>query len=60
MQAWAQRLRKDGRPGVLFSLLLHGLMVLMALWYISNRPALIPDQLRALPVELVDLKQSIQ
>jgi len=53
MQAWAQKLRKDGGPGVLLSLLLHGLMVLMALWYVSHRPALTSDQLRAFPVELV-------
>ena len=53
MQAWAQKLRKDRGPGVLFSLLLHGLMMLMALWYVSHRPALSPDKLRALPVELV-------
>ena len=53
MQSWAQRVRKDGGPGVLLSLLLHGLMLLMALWYVSHRPALIQDPLRALPVELV-------
>jgi hypothetical protein len=53
MSAWAQRLRKDGGPGVLLSVLLHGLLVLMALWYVSHRPALTDDQLRALPVELV-------
>jgi hypothetical protein len=47
------RLRKDGGPGVLLSLLLHGLMVLMALWYVSHRPVLTQDQLRTLPVELV-------
>ena len=53
MQAWTQRLKKDGGPGVLLSLLLHGLLLLMALWYVSHRPALIQDPLRALPVELV-------
>ena len=53
MQAWAQKLRKDGGPGVLLSLLLHGLMVLMALWYVSLRPDLTSDQLRVFPVELV-------
>ncbi len=53
MQAWAQKLRKDGGPGVLLSILLHGLLVLMALWYVSHRPPLTDDQLRALPVELV-------
>ncbi|MBA2588411.1 MAG: hypothetical protein H0U98_07270 [Alphaproteobacteria bacterium] len=53
MQAWAERIRKDGGPGVLLSVLLHGLLVLMALWYLGHRPALTDDQLRALPVELV-------
>ncbi len=53
MQVWAQKLRKDGGPGALLSLLLHGLLVLMALWYVSHRPALIQDPLRTLPVELV-------
>jgi len=52
MQAWAQRLRKDAGP-VLLSLLLHGLLVLLALWYMSHRPVLTQTQLRALPVELV-------
>jgi hypothetical protein len=53
MQAWVQKLRKDGGPGALLSLLLHGLLVVMALWYLGHRPALTPDQLRAFPVELV-------
>ena len=53
MQAWPEKLRKNQGPGALLSLLLHGLLVLMALWYASHRPDLIPDQLRALPVELV-------
>ncbi|MFO1247848.1 MAG: hypothetical protein U1E93_06430 [Alphaproteobacteria bacterium] len=53
MQAWAEKLRKDGGPGVLLSVLLHGLLLLMALWYVSHRPVLTSDQLRALPVELV-------
>lgn len=53
MQAWAEKLRKDGGPGILLSVLLHGLMLLMALWYVSHRPVLTSDQLRALPVELV-------
>ena len=53
MQAWAEKLRKDGGPGVLLSVLLHGLLVLLALWYIAHRPSLSETQLRALPVELV-------
>jgi hypothetical protein len=53
MQAWVQKLRKDGGPGALLSLLLHGLLVVMALWYLGHRPALTQDQLRAFPVELV-------
>ena len=53
MQAWAEKLRKDGGPGILLSVLLHGLLLMMALWYVSHRPVLTSDQLRALPVELV-------
>jgi hypothetical protein len=53
MQAWVQKLRKDGGPGALLSLLLHGLLVVMALWYLGHRPALTQEQLRAFPVELV-------
>ena len=53
MQAWAEKLRKDGGPGVLLSLLLHLLLLLAALWYVHQRPALTETQLRALPVELV-------
>jgi hypothetical protein len=53
MQAWAQQLRKDGGPGVLLSLLLHGLLVLLALWYLAHRPSLNETQLHVLPVELV-------
>jgi outer membrane biosynthesis protein TonB len=53
MQAWAERLRKDGGPGALLSLLLHGLLVLLALWYVAHRPALTSSQLRSFPVELV-------
>jgi hypothetical protein len=33
--------------------LLHGLLVLLALWYLGHRPVLNETQLRALPVELV-------
>src|SRR5579863_5601148 len=53
MQAWAEKLRKDGGPGVLLSLLLHLLLLLAALWYVHQRPALTETRLRALPVELV-------
>ena len=53
MQGWTGRLKKDGAPGVLLSLLLHGLLVLLALWYLGHRPVLSETQLRALPVELV-------
>ena len=53
MQVWAEKLRKDGGPGVLLSVLLHGLLLLVALWYVQHRPALTENQIRALPVELV-------
>jgi outer membrane biosynthesis protein TonB len=53
MQSWAERLRKDGGPGALLSVLLHGLLVLLALWYLGHRPVLNQSQWRALPVELV-------
>ena len=53
MQSWAERLKKDGGPGALLSVLLHGLLVLLALWYLGHRPVLNQTQLRALPVELV-------
>ena len=53
MQAWAEKLRKDGGPGVLLSLLLHLLLLLAALWYVHQRSALTDTQIRALPVELV-------
>lgn len=53
MQAWAEKLRKDGGPGVLLSLLLHGLLLLLVLWYLGHRPVVTDTQLRALPVELV-------
>jgi hypothetical protein len=33
--------------------LLHGLIVLLALWYLGHRPAFTQSQLRALPVDLV-------
>ena len=53
MQAWAEKLKKNGGPGVLLSLLLHLLLLLAALWYVHQRPALTETRLRALPVELV-------
>jgi hypothetical protein len=56
MQAWPnpfERWRKDGGPGVLLSLLLHGLLVLLVLWYLGHRPVLTQSQLRSFPVELV-------
>lgn len=39
--------------GVAFSLLLHGLLLLAALWYVAHRPVLPQARFRALPVELV-------
>jgi hypothetical protein len=53
MQAWTQRFRKDAGPGVLLSLLLHGLLLLLALWYIAHRPQASEAQFHVLPVELV-------
>lgn len=53
MQAWAQKLKKDGGPGVLLSVLLHLLLLLAGLWYVHQRPAITANELRALPVELV-------
>ena len=47
------RLRKQTGPAVLLSLLLHGLLLLLALWYLGHRPVLTQTQLRALPVDLV-------
>jgi outer membrane biosynthesis protein TonB len=46
-------LRKNGGPGALLSLLLHGALLLLVLWYLSHRPVLTETQLHALPVELV-------
>ena len=53
MHALGEKLRKDGAPGAFLSLLLHGLLLLIALWYVHSRPSLIDTQIRALPVELV-------
>ncbi|HEY2009216.1 MAG TPA: hypothetical protein VGH23_09525 [Rhizomicrobium sp.] len=53
MQAWAEKLKKDGGPGVLLSLVLHLLLLLMAVWYVHERPVLTETKVRALPVDLV-------
>ena len=53
MQAWAEKLKKDGGPGALLSLLLHLLLLLAVLWYVHQRPVLTETELRALPVDLV-------
>ena len=56
MQAWPppgiSAPSKNG-PGALLSLLLHGLLLLLALWYVAHRPSISETQMRALPVELV-------
>ena len=53
-QMWDQaRPRRQTGPAVLLSLLLHGLLVLLALWYLGHRPPLTQTPLRALPVDLV-------
>jgi hypothetical protein len=53
METRAERLKKDGGPGVLLSLLLHGALVLLALWYLGHRPVVTETPLRILPVDLV-------
>ena len=53
MHTLAEKLRKDGGPGVLLSLMLHGLLLLVALWYVQNRTQLAATSFRSLPVELV-------
>jgi hypothetical protein len=53
MQDWAERLRKEGGPGALLSLLLHGFLLLLALWYLGHRPVVTETQLRIMPVDLV-------
>ena len=47
------RLRRQTGPAVLLSVLLHGLLVLLALWYLGHRPIQGQTSLRALPVDLV-------
>ena len=39
--------------GIAFSLLLHGAMLLAALWYLAHRPHMQQTMFRTLPVELV-------
>jgi outer membrane biosynthesis protein TonB len=53
MQAWTQRFRRDAGPGVLLSVLLHGLLLLLAFWYMAHRPPASETQFHTLPVELV-------
>src|SRR5258706_3102005 len=53
METRAERLKRDGGPGVLLSLLLQGLLVLLALWYLGHRPAVTETPLHILPVDLV-------
>src|SRR5512141_1389432 len=56
MQAWpppGASVRSKNGAGVLLSLLLHGALLLLALWYLAHRPSVRDTQLRALPVELV-------
>jgi hypothetical protein len=53
MQAWAQKLRKDGGPGALLSVLLHGAALLMVLWYVQQRASLTETRFQVLPIELV-------
>jgi outer membrane biosynthesis protein TonB len=44
--------RRDWK-GPTLSLVLHAMLLLMALWYVSHRPRMQPSAFRALPVELV-------
>lgn len=53
MHALADKLRKDGGPGALLSLVLHGLLLLVALWYVRQRSYPPETSARSLPVELV-------
>ncbi len=53
MHALADKLRKDGGPGVLLSLVLHGLLLLAALWYVHQRSVPPETRFKSLPVELV-------
>jgi outer membrane biosynthesis protein TonB len=53
MQALADQRKKDRGPGAALSLLLHGLLLFLALWYVGHRPSLPETGPRILPVELV-------
>jgi hypothetical protein len=53
MRPLAEKLRKDGGPGVLLSVALHLLLLLLAIWYVRERPTLTETQFHALPVDLV-------
>src|SRR5258705_8222632 len=54
MQTWPPPTARYGNGrGALLSLLLHGLLLLLALWYLAHRPITDEPQIRALPVELV-------
>jgi hypothetical protein len=53
MQVLVEKLRKEGGPGVALSLLLHGLLLLVALWYVHTRPTLSETSFKVLPIELV-------
>jgi hypothetical protein len=44
--------RRDWK-GPAFSALLHGLLLLLAVWYVAHRPQLQETALRAMPVELI-------
>src|SRR5882757_9141425 len=48
-----RHLGNERGPGAILSLLLHGLLVLLVLWYLGHRPALRETQSHILPVELV-------
>jgi hypothetical protein len=50
--AAAIRIRREW-GGVAFSLLFHGLLLLVALWYVAHRPVAQQASFRTLPVELV-------
>lgn len=53
-QMWDHaRLKRQAGPAVLLSVLLHGLVLLLALWYLGHRPIQTQTPLRALPVDLV-------
>src|SRR5689334_7473836 len=56
MRIWpnhSDTVRSKNSPGILLSLALHGLLLLLAVWYIAHRPIVSQTQFRALPVELV-------